>query len=221
MATGTKERILDAAERLFGAQGFASTSLRDITAGAGVNVASVNYHFGSKEALLAAVLERRFRPINEERLALLNEVDTRAAGNPPPVEEVVRAFLTPPYRRQREWNSDAQASFLRLVGRIHAEPNEVFRAILVEQFDEVRQRFHAALERALPDHADMSWRMLFMIGSMAFTMTWGPMLMERENSERDPEEVLESLVRYTSAGMAAPSRANSPLRVAVGAGARR
>ncbi len=222
MATSTKDRILDGAERLFGDRGFASTSLRDITAGAGVNVASVNYHFGSKEALLKEVLERRFGPINQERLALLDAVDARAADGPPPVEEVVRAFLLPPFARQREWNPDAQLSFLRLVGRIHAETNEVFRAMLAQQFDEVRERFLAALQRALPDHPDVAWRMLFMIGSMAFTMSWGPMLIERDAGARhDPEELLESLVRYTSAGMAAaPSEAAAPLRMAGGAGAR-
>ncbi len=225
MATGTKDRILDAAERLFGERGFPSTSLRDITAEAGVNVASVNYHFGSKEALLAAVLERRFRPINQERLALLDMVDARSAGGPPPVEDVVRAFLAPPYERQREWSRDAQGSFLRLVGRLHSEPNEVLRPILLEQFEEVRERFHAALQRALPDHSDMSWRMLFMIGSMAFTMTWGPRLFEGDGADHDPEALLESLIRYTAAGMTAPSRAAAPLAVPVpvpaGAEARR
>ncbi|MYD72079.1 MAG: TetR/AcrR family transcriptional regulator [Acidobacteria bacterium] len=222
MATGTKERILDAAERLFGERGFASTSLRDITAGAGVNVASVNYHFGSKEALLEAVLERRFRPINKERLAMLDAVNARAGEDPPPIEEVVRAFLLPPFERQRAWSADAQVSFLRLVGRIHAETNEAFRAMLVEQFDEVRQRFQAALQHALPDHPDMNWRMLFMIGSMSFTMSWGPMLIGREDAGHVPENVLESLVRYTAAGMtAASSHAAAPARVVAGAGARR
>ena len=67
MASDTKRRILDAAELLMGEKGFTSTSMRDITAAAKVNHASVNYHFGSKEALLAAVLERRLQPINEQR----------------------------------------------------------------------------------------------------------------------------------------------------------
>ncbi len=68
MASDTKRRILDAAESLMGDKGFTSTSMRDITAAAKVNLASVNYHFGSKEALLAAVLEPRLQPINEHRL---------------------------------------------------------------------------------------------------------------------------------------------------------
>ena len=153
---------------------------------------------------------------------MLDAVNARAADGPPPVEEVVRAFLLPPFERQREWSADAQVSFLRLVGRMHAETNQVFRAMLVEQFDEVRQRFQAALQHALPDHPDVNWRMLFMIGSMSFTMSWGPMVIGRENAGHVPEDVLESLVRYTAAGMtAAPSHAAVPVRMAAGAGARR
>ena len=80
MAIDTKERILDVAERLFADRGFPATPLRDITSEAGVNVASVNYHFGSKEALLAAVLERRLHPVNARRLELLDAIES-AAGN--------------------------------------------------------------------------------------------------------------------------------------------
>ena len=80
MAADTKERILNVAERFFADRGFPATSLRDLTSEASVNIASVNYHFGSKEALLAAVLERRLRPVNARRLELLDAIET-AAGN--------------------------------------------------------------------------------------------------------------------------------------------
>ena len=212
MAIDTRERILDVAERLFGERGFPATSLRDITAEAGVNVASVNYHFGSKEALLTEVLERRLKPINEQRLELLDAVEARAGGGPPELEAVIRAFLSPPFHRQRVWG-DGGEGFLRLVGRIHSETNEDFRATFVKQFDAVFQRFTAALRRALPDldDADLSWRMLFMVGSMAFTVSWGPTVVARDPAAaRDPEDVLESLVLYAAAGMAAPAPAGVP-----------
>jgi AcrR family transcriptional regulator len=67
----TKERILDAAERLFAAHGFAGTSLRAVTKEAGVNLAAVHYHFGTKEDLLRAVLSRIVIPVNRERLEML------------------------------------------------------------------------------------------------------------------------------------------------------
>ncbi len=204
MAIDTRTRILDVAERLFGERGFPATSLRDITAEAGVNVASVNYHFGSKEALLAEVLERRLKPINERRLQLLDAAEARAGNAPPELEAVIRAFLSPPFHSQGVWGENG---FQRLLGRIHSETNEDFRATFVKQFDHVVERFTAALNRALPelDVADLRWRMLFMVGSMAFTMSWGPQLVAREHgATRDPEDVLESLVLYAAAGMAAP-----------------
>ena len=219
MAIDTRERILDVAERLFGERGFPATPLRDITTEAGVNVASVNYHFGSKEALLAEVLERRLKPINARRLELLDAVEAQAGDGPPELEAVIRAFLSPPFHSQRMWG-DKGRNFLRLVGRIHGETNEEFRATFVKQFDAVLDRFRTALHRARPelDEADLSWRMLFMVGSMAFTMSWGPTLLASgRGAARDPEDVLESLVLYAAAGMAAPA----PLGVPVAAAAAR
>ena len=213
MAIDTRERILDVAERLFGERGFPATPLRDITTEAGVNVASVNYHFGSKEALLAEVLERRLKPINARRLELLDAVEASSGGRPPELEAVIRAFLSPPFHSQRAWG-DQGRNFLRLVGRIHGETNEEFRATFVKQFDAVFERFRAALHRARPelDDADLSWRMLFMVGSMAFTMSWGPTLLARgRGPARAPEEVLESLVLYAAAGMAAPAPLGVPV----------
>ena len=206
MATETKERILDVAERLFADRGFPATSLRDITAEAGVNLASVNYHFGSKEALLASVLERRFRPINDRRLELLDEIEARAGGQPPEAEDVLRAFLAPPFQKQQEWGESGH-TFLRLVGRIHAETNEEHRASYVQQFDGVVRRFTAALGLALPhlDRADLRWRMLFLIGSMAFAMAGGRALVTRDpESARDPDDIIESLIQFAAAGMSAP-----------------
>jgi AcrR family transcriptional regulator len=218
MAIDTRERILDVAERLFGERGFPATPLRDITAEAGVNIASVNYHFGSKEGLLAEVLERRLKPINTRRLELLDAVEARAGNGPPELEAVIRAFLSPPFHSLRVWGADGQG-FLRLVGRIHSETNEDFRATFVKQFDEVFKRFTAALRRALPnlDDADLSWRMLFMVGSMAFTMSWGPTLVASgSGAARAPEDVLESLVLYAAAGMAAPAPLGVPALVSAG-----
>ena len=75
----TKTKILNAAEKLFGVNGFHGTSLRDITAEAQVNLAAVNYHFQSKESLMDALIERRIEPINSKRFQMLD-----AAGRRPP-----------------------------------------------------------------------------------------------------------------------------------------
>ena len=89
MAIDTKDRILDTAERLFADKGYPATSLRDITNEAGVNLAAVNYHFGSKEALLSAVLDRRIGPVNEKRLELLDAAEAQAGNQPLALETVL------------------------------------------------------------------------------------------------------------------------------------
>ncbi|MEJ1959164.1 MAG: TetR/AcrR family transcriptional regulator [Nitrosomonadales bacterium] len=89
----TRERILDAAERLFMEQGYEATSTRGVTSKAGVNLAAVNYHFGSKEALMQAVLQRRLEGINRERLRLLDEAEAKAEGRPLKPSLIVDCFF--------------------------------------------------------------------------------------------------------------------------------
>src|SRR5581483_7061921 len=91
----TKQKILDTAERLIGEQGYAATSLRNIIADAGVNLASIHYHFGSKEELLDELIQRRAGPVNAERLARLERLQQESAGQPLPVRGIVAAFLGP------------------------------------------------------------------------------------------------------------------------------
>ena len=78
----TKDRLLDAAEELFSSRGIDATSLRAITSAAEVNLASVNYHFGSKDGLVKTVFIRRLEPLNNERLELLDALEISAAGAP-------------------------------------------------------------------------------------------------------------------------------------------
>ena len=213
MAADTKARILNVAERLFAHRGFSATSLRDITSEAGVNIASVNYHFGSKATLLSAVLERRLRPINARRMELLDAIETTAGDSLPNAEEVIRAFLCPPFQKRYEWGA-AGDNFLRLMGRIHSETNEEFRVSFFQQFDGVFRRFGQALQRALPhlNETDVSRRMLFLVGSMALTMVWGDSLASiSPGSTKDPEDVLESLIQYAAAGMASPVQIGAPV----------
>src|SRR5437879_1658789 len=91
----TRERILQTAEKLFAEQGYAATSLRQIIGKAGVNVAAIHYHFGSKEDLLDELVHRKAEPVNRERLVRLDRVEAIANGRPPSVEEILAAFLTP------------------------------------------------------------------------------------------------------------------------------
>ena len=218
MAPDTKERILDAAERLFADHGFPATSLRDITNEAGVNLAAVNYHFGSKESLLIAVLERTTLPVNRARLERLDTLEATAGDTPVVTERLVRAFLTPLFERWCEWGR-GDPKFLRLVGRIHADVDQELRAKFIKQFDTVFRRFSAAFQRSLPEleATEVHWRVLFLIGSMAYTVTWGASLIATDpRARRDPEEILEDLIRFATAGMVAP--APQPINVRTGRG---
>src|SRR5437660_735631 len=131
-AKDTKDRILDAAESLFLDHGFEATSLRQITAAAGVNLAAVNYHFGSKEELFQAVLTRRLDPMNQERIERLEKLEREASGKPLSCEKILFAMLIPALRLARDERRGGK-NFLRLVGRAYADPAPFIRNFLSAQ----------------------------------------------------------------------------------------
>jgi AcrR family transcriptional regulator len=98
----TREKILDAAERHFAGHGFAGTSLRAVIREAGVNLAAVHYHFGTKEDLLRAVLDRVVVPVNRERLERLGRLEVSSGDEPLTVEGILEAFLAPGLRSIRD-----------------------------------------------------------------------------------------------------------------------
>jgi len=163
--TETHGKILDTAERLFGDQGYAGTSLRQIIAEAGVNLAAIHYHFGSKEELLEHLITRKAGPVNQERLALLDRYQADAGTAPVPVENLLKAFLEPPLLRVKE-NPD----FARLMGRLYGEG--LMPVIIEKHFRTVVSRFTAAFSRALPHltEQEVALRLQFMAGAMAHTM---------------------------------------------------
>ncbi|MCK4773879.1 MAG: TetR/AcrR family transcriptional regulator, partial [Candidatus Krumholzibacteria bacterium] len=136
----TKEKILDAAEKLFVNNGFAATSLRAIIKEADVNTAAVHYHFGSKEGLIEEVFNRRVAELNRERLEKLDALEAERGDRPVPLKEVIRAFLLPVMRRNRAGGN--QEVIPRLMARAITEPEAVFTdSIHHDAFKEVAMRF--------------------------------------------------------------------------------
>jgi AcrR family transcriptional regulator len=201
----TKDRILDTAERLFARDGFEATSLRAITAEADVNLAAVNYHFQSKEALVQAVIGRRMGPVSARRLALLDAYEAEAGGAPVPVEKIMDAFLRPVI----EMVGSHAHEFVPVIGRLYTEPGEFAARLYKQQFEPLAQRFIPALERALPElpRVELFWRVHFAIGCLAHTMGASKLLMMISGGAADVSDVEGTLVRmkaFILAGLAAP-----------------
>jgi AcrR family transcriptional regulator len=206
----SRERILDVAERLFAERGFASTSLRALTAAAGVNLAAVHYHFGSKDDLIAAVLERRLVPLQQERVERLEACLASNGTAAPRLEDLLEAFVGPALRLSHA-GGPGGGSFMRLLGRIYVEPDERALVIVRAQFQETVRRFAGALALALPElHAEeVFWNLHFTIGSMAYTMTRLDGLVDLSGGvcdTSDVEEVVARLVAFSAAGIRAGAR---------------
>src|SRR5438105_15088177 len=118
----TRSRILDVAEQLFSEQGFDRVSIRDITRKARVNLAAINYHFGTKEDLIGAVFERRVVPVNEARLAALDMVEKSAGKRIPKLEAILEAFIRPALQSSLK-PSKGGTAFSKLFGRCLSEPS--------------------------------------------------------------------------------------------------
>src|SRR5579862_3686384 len=139
----TKQKILETAESLFAEKGYDATSLREIIQAAGVNLAAIHYHFGSKEDLLDELIRRKVGPVNQHRLAMLDRIEA-ADDRQLPLEKVLEAFLLP-----MSDVSEQSPQFVRLMGRIHGEG--MMPAIRQRHFQEVIARFTPAFQRALPE----------------------------------------------------------------------
>jgi len=202
----TKQKILDEAERLFAEQGVQATSLRTIVNKAGVNVAAIHYHFGSKEAVIRAIIARRFRPVHEEKLRLLDELEDKADGAPIPVESLVRTFIEPHLKIGACEHGELKRMF-RLMGELEHELGT--QQIPTEKiFNTVIERYLKALRKALPNltKAEIKWRFTFMLGAVHSIMIQNalppgaPLHTERINIET----VVVYLTNFLAPGFQAP-----------------
>lgn len=208
----TRERILNAAEFLFVEQGFEATSLRQITTKAGANLAAVNYHFGSKEALVREVFERRLRGLNTARLAELDAAEAEASGRPLALERLIEAFLLPVLRMSKD-RSHGGHTFIRLLGRAYTEPTQTVRKLLADEYAGVVERFKRALFHALPSvpEKELIWRMHFALGAMSYAIAGTDSVQLIASYEvrdtDDIEAIMKRIVPFIVAGIAAPAPA--------------
>jgi len=212
----TRTRILDAAEELFMLHGFEGTSMRLLTSRAGVNLAAVNYHFGSKDALIEALFRRKLDPMNTARIAELERLETEAKGRSPASggralepEAIIRAFVGPSLRHMEDAKGGGR-NFIRLLGRTYTEPTKPIRILIGQLYAPTMQRYKAALERALPHMAgeELVWRMHFMFGTLAYTLAATDtvqLIAGCKPEDRYDARLLEDrLTAFLAAGLNAP-----------------
>lgn len=151
--------------------GFEATSMRLITGEAQVNLAAVNYHFGSKESLMQEVLRRRLVWLNRERMRVLDELELAAAGKPLKPSQILEAFFGTLFRMAADERLGGD-TFLRLLGRTLTQPASFIHTFLADNYALVLERYKQAFFRALPHvpKAEIIWRFHFMLGATSYAL---------------------------------------------------
>ena len=199
----TKVRILDAAEKLIADQGL-DVSLRAITSAAGVNLAAVNYHFQSKDALIDAIVARRIEPVNALRLQMLEAVEREAGNGQLPLEGVLRALVAP----LTEMDATGLEHLRALAGRLYSVPEDFIQRVFDGHLAPIATRFIGALARAAPTLTPEQrvWCMMFTIGSLIHVLNWSNVLPRISNGLVDPSDskkFTERLIAFSAAGFRA------------------
>jgi AcrR family transcriptional regulator len=200
----TRSRILDVAEDLFGERGLDRVSIRDITSKAKVNLAAINYHFGSKDDLIAAVFDRRIIPVNKARLAALDAAERAAGRHGPKLETILEAFIRPAVQCSVERPKGGSA-FSKLFGRCLSEPSPEVETLLKKQFEPLSRRMNAALAKALPNlsRSEIFWRMKFTFGALHHWLLTKDKFRPDWVEDIDVEEQTQKLISYAAAGIRA------------------
>ncbi|GGA70225.1 TetR family transcriptional regulator [Neiella marina] len=203
----TQNKILDAAERLFAERGFADTSLRLITSEADVNLASVNYHFGSKKALIKAVLARYLEQFMPRLSDALDEL--LQSQQQPTLHQVFDSFVEP-MLALNNFRASGTNIFMQLLGRGYSDSQGHLRWFLTTQYGDVLTKITAAVKRANPElsPSEFFWRMHFTLGTVVFTLASNEALRDIARSEfnenLDVEGLVRRLVPFLAAGVGAP-----------------
>ena len=205
----TRNRILDVAEALFVEHGLESTSMRMITTTAGVNLAAVNYHFGSKESLIHEVFQRRLVELNQRRLAALEDLESRAlrSGTTIKPSHVLEAFFVPALELASDTEGGGR-TFMQLLGRTYTDPNAFVRKFIAEEYAETLDRFLGALYASLPKvpREEILWRFHFMMGATSYAIagTDTLQLFAGRFDDTDPSRLLPRLMSFLLGGLRAP-----------------
>lgn len=192
MPIATRDRILDAAERLFAEQGFHLTTLRQITQAAEANLAAVNYYFGSKQALIGGIFRRRLDALNAARLERLDAIENDGARHD--LEAVLEAFVEPALEFTRGGDAEGQR-FMQLLLRAFADRDTDLHEAMRQEYAHVMRRFADAVAGALPgaDRTRLRHQLDFIVGALTLTMA--------ESALKDTRIIAAELVQFAAAGL--------------------
>lgn len=209
----TQERILDAAEMLFARQGVSATSLRSITTRAGVNAAAIHYHFGSKQALVSAILTRRVTPLSQERLKRLEQLELRYLDEAIPSDRLVEAFVVPFATAGQELPHEmARLGSLLAWLQVEGDGQE---PSLGSPIVDANERFAVALCHRRPlELEEARDRFLYVTGSVAQLLRQEPVRDRVTPTAGDLEAFrgrLSRLIRFLAAGLDAPGAATTQI----------
>ena len=213
----TRERILEAAWDLFGQRGFEDVSVRDVTQAAGVNLASVSYHFGGKEGLIQESVKRCMNPINEYRIRLLEqEVEKHGSLEDVPLRGVMEAFMRPLV--MPEECHVHTGLLLRLVARYLIESDYNIPSVSRNLYTEAFQSFAKALMVHYPElsPATIVKHIVFASGSVIYYHGLGKLALQLSAGssdgsdsgsgprlgEIDRKEMLEDVIDFAMHGFA-------------------
>ncbi len=168
----TIERILDAAGVLFAERGYAETSLRTITSTANVNLAAVNYHFGSKKALIQAVFARFLNPFCDQLDSALTDRIEQKEGRTLTVDELIETLFSTLLASTQSLG-ESPNQFMRLLGLAYTQSQEHLRHFIIAEYGDHYSRFTGLLREAMPDVQPevFYWRLYFMLGASVFTLS--------------------------------------------------
>ncbi|MFT5720308.1 MAG: AcrR family transcriptional regulator [Motiliproteus sp.] len=199
----TVQRILDTAVVLFAEQGFEQTSIRDITQAAGVNLAAINYHFGSREALIHAVAERYLTPLCQDMELQLDDYDASATvlSLEDLLELMIRSML-----KATEQDTQGVCLFMRLVSQAYLSSDNSLRSFLDRRYGAYFRRFLQQLSLKVPmlSQSEFYWRCHFLVGAAVLPLARHGLLSGQEQImlglQASETEVFHRLVAFLAAG---------------------
>jgi AcrR family transcriptional regulator len=204
----TIERILDAAAALFAERGYAETSLRTITTTANVNLAAVNYHFGSKKALIQAVFSRYLTPFCECLNANLDSRE-KITSDPLKVDEAIQILFASLFESTEDTESGLEP-FMRLLGLAYTQSQEHLRHFIIEEYGHTYRRFMEILKADLPDVDPVAfyWRLYFMLGATVFTLSSYNPINNISKADYGEERSIKDVVSLLEPSMSSLLRAD-------------